>query len=722
MSNNMYDILGKLNSLTPKQEAAKPAQPLYESVEAKGSIVAGVKSVEQKLREQFEAMEEERETLKTKHGTIYKGGTYGNADYDSEAGGASNAPKPTRGRPAAGKERIAKVAKVRGPKGRPKKNANGPTGGNAPKGDIFGRTTGEVPKGKKGTVVKGKGNIDEAQLDELSPKTLGNYVKDAAYDAKGKGFDAGSQQGWAMSKSKEMFGGIDAGSETDEKAHKRLRGIKRATDKLVGKATEGAKNPFSIGMGQAKKEVGLGRAKKLGESRTKMLTMLSEGVNFREMLASKDQSLTELLSELQNDIKTFKETGHCSDFLRDCMEVHGYGKKQLNDAVRGDSFAPQHPGTPEPKPSFLDRAKQFGHKVLDKVGHGSDEELKAKLRRDMGMQEAAELNELARLAGLKVSEANDGNLANNAKPYDKVTQGDVVAGRLGKDEQGGKEEVEEMWGNPYDDDKVDAINAAHPPKTPSPVSSRDPERMGGPAIPAKHHTYDRKAVSSHTPGSDKAAYDQLTGREQMGEDDIEEGPEIFKLKADAAKKAGKKDFVGPDGKTYPVTESQLDECGDMSPIGGMAHEMQKQQGRISVNTNSSSDGNKSVSISADGEAAEQLMAMLKMAGLGGGQAHAQAAEIVIAHEAKEYGDTDVAEPEEYLNSPREKVAGMKQSPTTGLAGGTDDLNKSKDQDPATANKAANPKAKQEKQLEDVNPLDSLGAKLMAEYQAIKISK
>ena len=38
----------------------------------------------------------------------------------------------------------------------------------------------------------------------------------------------------------------------------------------------------------------------------------------------------------------------------------------------------------------------------------------------------------------KPTKKNDGNLANNAKPYDKVTQGDVVAGRLGKDEMGGK--------------------------------------------------------------------------------------------------------------------------------------------------------------------------------------------------------------------------------------------------------------------------------------------
>jgi uncharacterized protein YcfJ len=42
----------------------------------------------------------------------------------------------------------------------------------------------------------------------------------------------------------------------------------------------------------------------------------------------------------------------------------------------------------------------------------------------------------------KTEEAKgDGNLANNAKPYDKVTRGDVIAGRLGKDEEGGKKKV-----------------------------------------------------------------------------------------------------------------------------------------------------------------------------------------------------------------------------------------------------------------------------------------
>lgn len=38
----------------------------------------------------------------------------------------------------------------------------------------------------------------------------------------------------------------------------------------------------------------------------------------------------------------------------------------------------------------------------------------------------------------KVDEANDGNLANNYPPYDKVTRGDVIAGATGKDQMGGK--------------------------------------------------------------------------------------------------------------------------------------------------------------------------------------------------------------------------------------------------------------------------------------------
>jgi hypothetical protein len=46
---------------------------------------------------------------------------------------------------------------------------------------------------------------------------------------------------------------------------------------------------------------------------------------------------------------------------------------------------------------------------------------------------------LATMKEAAKSKKGDGNLANNAKPYDKVTRGDVIAGRLGKDEKGGKD-------------------------------------------------------------------------------------------------------------------------------------------------------------------------------------------------------------------------------------------------------------------------------------------
>ena len=39
---------------------------------------------------------------------------------------------------------------------------------------------------------------------------------------------------------------------------------------------------------------------------------------------------------------------------------------------------------------------------------------------------------------MKEGKPNDGNLANNYPPYDKVTRGDVVAGATGNDQMGGK--------------------------------------------------------------------------------------------------------------------------------------------------------------------------------------------------------------------------------------------------------------------------------------------
>lgn len=57
MSNGIYDILGKLAALTPKEEPKQSeTQKVYESVEAKGSILEGVSAIEKKLAEDYASM------------------------------------------------------------------------------------------------------------------------------------------------------------------------------------------------------------------------------------------------------------------------------------------------------------------------------------------------------------------------------------------------------------------------------------------------------------------------------------------------------------------------------------------------------------------------------------------------------------------------------------------------------------------------------------------
>jgi len=59
----------------------------------------------------------------------------------------------------------------------------------------------------------------------------------------------------------------------------------------------------------------------------------------------------------------------------------------------------------------------------------------------------------------------DGNLANNAKPYDKVTKGDVIAGRLGKDEEGGKKKFKK-------EEKVDETTTSGSVATSAPKAAK----------------------------------------------------------------------------------------------------------------------------------------------------------------------------------------------------------------------------------------------------------
>jgi hypothetical protein len=71
------------------------------------------------------------------------------------------------------------------------------------------------------------------QIDELSKKTLGSYVKKASTDAKFKAFTGGYIEGSETARAKKYGDGVGAGAEDDDKAHKRLKGISKAVDKLT---------------------------------------------------------------------------------------------------------------------------------------------------------------------------------------------------------------------------------------------------------------------------------------------------------------------------------------------------------------------------------------------------------------------------------------------------------------------------------------------------------
>ena len=112
----------------------------------------------------------------------------------------------------------------------------------------------------------------------------------------------------------------------------------------------------------------------------------------------------------------------------------------------------------------------------------------------------------------------------------------------------------------------------------------------------------------------------------MYEAEMEEGWNKFTGALEKAKDAGKDSFE-VDGKTYQVKESDnsveemkqlagLNECGIMGSA-----QPTEQEGRMNVSTNMSSDGTKSVTVTADGDAAVELMQMLTLAGMSGAESN-----------------------------------------------------------------------------------------------------
>ena len=659
--NNIYNILGKLDALKPQAETAKQtAERIYESVEAQGSVMEGVKSVEARLNEKYmgfkktaaavakggaenpaavaasigrkkygkaafqkaaaagkkmgegsgfdpeqpegggagagditreardgdtnfgstvtrgswvvyngskvkrfkthtgakayaeknggkvassefyadkihgkQGMAEERETLQTKKGTIYKGGKYG-TEYDP-----SDEEKKTK----------AKHVPNKGQKGRPKKDK--PAASTPPKGDIFGRTTGEVPKGKKGTKIKGKGNIDT--VDEV----------------------------------------IDIDTLNQLASHPMAGPIAAAGGAAIGAAVGGAVKKAGDWYKNRQEKKALAQQPKMAESRLTVGKALMESVNFKRMMDEANMTLDEMLECMNQDIKTYKATGDMSDRLRDFMHLHQHAKKQMEEAGPVPYEVPavqrQAAGAPALTPQAVQQqdANRSMHPGMTKLDAPKP-------------SVTQELDELAKLAGI-------------------TDEGNAFTGKLKDTPPGGEFE---LGGKTFKD-----------------TSKLDEETcMECGMYESKCTCHEGNLFTKHLKDTPKGGEFEIDGKKYKDTSNLDEG-------------------------TCPKCHADPCECPTESTT---------------------------------------LEDIARLAG--------------IAVEGKDYGDTTIAEPPTYDNTPDEEVQGedvLLKGGDGEVAGGEKAMKPNK----PTWKNADNPLAEDE-----FNPVDAMGRKLMKAYEAIKVTK
>ena len=394
-SNGMYNVLNVFKKLLPLNEstAKEVAKEVYDEVEAKGSILEGVSKVEAKLREEYEQ-------LKTKQGTIHKVGRYGN-EYDVGDDGTKK----------------AKHVPKTGQKGRPKKEK--PAEINAPKGDIFGRTTGKAPKGK-GTVVKGKDTYDTVDEGEVVPVKGGavhkgtyGYQTDVNDDGtkKAKHVPKTGQKGRPKKEREPEFKAPkgDIFGRTTGKAPKGSTGTVirgKANIDTVDESSllKQAKRNYNRGAKDANADQ-VGAGKKIDTMKNSLRhkdvvkyrnvaenRLVLESVNFRKMMDDADMSMNEMLEAINQDIQSYKMSGDMPERLRDFMHLHSHAKKQMEEA----SVLPQNIPAVQRKaagqnfPVTMDQVQDTSHNISDPKT----------LAQNTGRGPAEELDELAKLAGL----------------------------------------------------------------------------------------------------------------------------------------------------------------------------------------------------------------------------------------------------------------------------------------------------------------------------------
>jgi hypothetical protein len=453
---NIYSILGKLEALKPTPEEKRFAlvKEIRESVEAQGSILTGVDAVQARLARQFAEAKKAKPDFLDLDGDKNEKETMKQAAKDKIEEGQmkqmmhKDAERMTREQfcKRHGDDQGYFWDAVNKDVNEATCNECGMTEGSCEhtmSEDMSRAAKGHEKYGKKGMQALAKAGRDGAGEEKL------DSIRDK-HDQYNEGET--TRKDGVTTHRKTDFPGYPSDdlddSEEDENKGKRGRPRKHAKKKETGekkgrgrpsKHSTGEKSskdnlPFSnknkMGhdpFGRVKKDAEKTVAKKdskksVAESMDNLARRLTEGVNFANLLKEKHQTVDEMLAELSNDMKLFKETGHCSELLRDCMEIKGYHGKMVADE---GSEPVQRPSNPDPFAHVKDAPKPpMGIPGSLPAGQipGKSALLKGQGRNYYEEDSlASELDELAALAGL--SEVSRGEY---------IKQQDTAAERSGK--------------------------------------------------------------------------------------------------------------------------------------------------------------------------------------------------------------------------------------------------------------------------------------------------
>ena len=671
----MYNILNTLKSLEPttEQTVKAEAKRIYESVAAQGSITAGVDIVEARLRQQFA----ESDFSDTSKAIQKSGKSKASADAITASigrkklGQAEMTRRSVAGKKHAHegvaegakpdfldldhdgneKESMKKAAKdnVRVHKGtygteydpsdeekkdKPKyvarqgvkgrKPAEKPAKANLP-ADPFGRTTGEVPKGKKGTKIKGKGNIDT--VDEAAKWRNPEYKGKFYTQKKGDSDDYDSiDYGY----------GIPERPKKDPGQKRRMGGIGdewEVTDKLstghmdIGNTTGGAHWAGTGGSTDMKDwqpspykdskvtkrgprkgfitKSGINTVKDrikgaLGQHHSPVLpegadykkqNFLFESFNFANMMKETDQTVQEMLTELQSDIANFKMTGECSPKLDAFLRVHGHSKKQLADEAKTvpnyevpavqrkaagepplnlgdvqahDANRSMHPGMTKldaPKPAIHDELDELAQLAgitdegnaftgkLAKTAHGDEFELDGKTFKDTSQLDEEMCNE----CGMYESQCS-------------CTEGNLFTKKLAQTAKGSEFELD---GKKYKD--TSSLDEAS-------MKLEDMAKLAGIAVEGRDY--------GDTTYPQAPAYDNTPNEEVQGEDVMLKGGDGEV--AGAEKKMAKDGAARFSDNPLAMKESEttaadlMKEAATFDPIEAMGRKLMKQYESIKL--------------------------------------------------------------------------------------------------------------------------------------------